>query len=73
MDIRKALRQMRLPREIYYKFQLKRQLAVLPKELLKNNAECEIRKESKHSNRKSKSWSDNYLHLPKTKISADPN
>ena len=39
MDIRKSLRQMRLPREIYYKFQLKRQLAVLPKELLKNNTE----------------------------------
>ncbi len=43
MNIRKTLRQMRLPREIYYKLQLKKQLSVLPKELLKNNEE-EFRK-----------------------------
>lgn len=39
MDVKKALRQMRLPRELYYRFQLKKQLSSLPKELLKNNAE----------------------------------
>ena len=39
MDIKKALRQMRLPREIYYRFQLKQQLSKLPKELIKNNTE----------------------------------
>lgn len=43
MDIKKILRQMRLPREIYYKFQLKQQLSKLPKELWKNNVE-EFRK-----------------------------
>lgn len=39
MDIKKSLRKLRLPREIYYKFQLKQQLSKLPKELLKRNTE----------------------------------
>lgn len=39
MDIRKTLRRMRLPREIYYKFQFKKQLSKLPKEIFKKNTE----------------------------------
>lgn len=37
MDIKFMLRRMRLPREIYYKFQLKKQLAKIPKDLLENS------------------------------------
>lgn len=37
MDIKSILRRMRLPREIYYKFQLKSQLKKLPADLWENN------------------------------------
>lgn len=39
MDIKLVLRKMRLPRELYYWFQLKKQLSALPESLLKNNNE----------------------------------